>query len=67
MNAIITGAGRPAGIGAHIAYALAEMKINVMLTSSRNYDLHNRIIESDNGGENCPPILQLQKSAKVLA
>lgn len=38
MNAIITGAGRSLGIGAQIACALAEMGVNVYLTSFDTYD-----------------------------
>ena len=44
MNAIITGAGRQSGIGACIAYFLAEQGINVYLTSFDIYDADVGII-----------------------
>ena len=51
MNAIVTGAGRPLGIGAQISYALCEMGYNVFLTSFAHYDSSYGIIQCESSLE----------------
>lgn len=46
MNAIVTGVGRSTGIGAAISIAFAKLGINVFLTSCREEDAENGILES---------------------
>lgn len=48
MNALITGIGRPTGIGAAIAYAFSKIGINVFLTSSIKYDVIYQLADSNN-------------------
>ena len=48
MNAIITGVGRRFGIGAGIARMLAKMKTNVFLTSFKDYDIQQGLIDKIN-------------------
>lgn len=47
MNAIVTGVGRPSGIGAAIAFELAQKGCNMFLTSCLEYDIENGICKKD--------------------